>query len=280
MGDQGESRRQTGSGLSSTVEINETLPEVTSSIPSTPLHTPRIPHYQYHQSPIAFPYPHPYSSGQSPTYAAGSGNQTFGSYSLGQQQLEPSSTGHQYGGQSVGFRNNPASIPVAVAQFHQRPMQQGQGQAYNLPPYQYPQLYPQQLGRAMSIPSYTSSPPSQNNSQFLQSTSPYPVNAAPSFLPNFSSTMISDETSPNASDPEIVPPRGPPRKPKQSGFALWVGNLPRDVVLEDLKEYFALDGLESIFLIRKSNCAFVNYRTEEACSLALSTFNDKRITAE
>jgi RNA recognition motif-containing protein len=87
--------------------------------------------------------------------------------------------------------------------------------------------------------------------------------------------MFSDESSTSPTDPENLLPRGPPRKPKQSGFALWVGNLPQDVLLEELKDFFAIEGLESIFLIRKSNCAFVNYDTEEACSLALSMFNDK-----
>lgn len=91
--------------------------------------------------------------------------------------------------------------------------------------------------------------------------------------------MFSDETSGKPTDSEYLLPRGPPRKPKQSGFALWVGNLPRDVLLEELKDFFALEGLESIFLIRKSNWAFVNYETEEACSLALSTFNDKSVTS-
>lgn len=276
MGDQEESRPQPQGGLSSMTEITEALPKTTSSIPSTPLYTSTIPQHQY-QSPATFPYPQPYFGGQSPTYAAGPDNQTYYTHPPVQQQLDPSSTGYQYGGQSVGFRNSPASIPVAVPQFPQAPMQQGQGHAFNLPRYQHPQ-YPLQLGRAMSIPSYTTTLPSRNHSQFLQSTSPYPVYATPSFPPKFSSTMGSDENSPSASDPESPLPRGPPRKPKQSGFALWVGNLPRDVLLEELKEFFALEGLESIFLIRKSNCAFVNYRTEEACSLALSTFNDKCIT--
>jgi hypothetical protein len=255
-------------------EINEAL---SSGIPSTPLYTSTIPQYQYQQSTSVFPYTQPYSNGQSPTYSAGPDSQTYYSHSLGQQQLDPSSTGYLYGGQPLGFRKNPPSSPIVVPQFPQRPMQQGQGQAYNLLRYQYPQ-YPSSFGRPMSVPSYTTSPPSRNNSQFLQSASPYPAYATPSFLPNVSPTMVSDETSPSASDPESLLPRGPPRKPKQSGFALWVGNLPGDVLLEELKEFFALEGLESIFLIRKSNCAFVNYRTEEACSLALSTFNDKCIT--
>ncbi|EHA27234.1 hypothetical protein ASPNIDRAFT_141605, partial [Aspergillus niger ATCC 1015] len=74
-------------------------------------------------------------------------------------------------------------------------------------------------------------------------------------------------------------PRGPPRKPKQSGHALWVGNLPPGTNIVDLKDYFSQDAtkeLESVFLISKSNCAFINYKTEAACAAALSRFNDSR----
>ena len=74
-------------------------------------------------------------------------------------------------------------------------------------------------------------------------------------------------------------PRGPPRKPKQSGHALWVGNLPPNTLVEDLKDHFSRDAtrvIESVFLISKSNCAFVNYRTEQACADAMNRFHDSR----
>ena len=74
-------------------------------------------------------------------------------------------------------------------------------------------------------------------------------------------------------------PRGPPRKPKQSGHALWVGNLPPGTNILDLKDHFsrnATNDIESLFLISKSNCAFVNYKTEEACSAAMHRFHDSR----
>ena len=74
-------------------------------------------------------------------------------------------------------------------------------------------------------------------------------------------------------------PRGPPRKPKQSGHALWVGNLPPGTNVIDLKDHFSRDAtqeIESVFLISKSNCAFVNYRSEEACSSAMTRFHDSR----
>ena len=74
-------------------------------------------------------------------------------------------------------------------------------------------------------------------------------------------------------------PRGPPRKPKQSGHALWVGNLPQETTVMDLKDHFSRDAtkdIESLFLISKSNCAFVNYRTEASCAAAMHRFHDSR----
>jgi RNA recognition motif-containing protein len=76
-----------------------------------------------------------------------------------------------------------------------------------------------------------------------------------------------------------VIPRGPPRKPKQSGHALWVGNLPPGATVIDLKDHFSRDAtrdIESLFLISKSNCAFVNYRSEAACAAAMQRFHDSR----
>ncbi|KAF8247479.1 hypothetical protein K440DRAFT_584514 [Wilcoxina mikolae CBS 423.85] len=91
-------------------------------------------------------------------------------------------------------------------------------------------------------------------------------------LANFSNTP-----SPQPSSPSI--PRGPPRKPKQSGNALWVGNLPPATDVAALKDYFssqARDDIESVFLISKSNCAFVNYRTEAACNDAMTRFHNSK----
>jgi hypothetical protein len=76
-----------------------------------------------------------------------------------------------------------------------------------------------------------------------------------------------------------VIPRGPPRKPKQSGHALWVGNLPPGATVSDLKDHFSREAtrdIESLFLISKSNCAFVNYRSEVACTAAMQRFHDSR----
>jgi hypothetical protein len=87
-------------------------------------------------------------------------------------------------------------------------------------------------------------------------------------------------TGPTNSESSLASlPRGPPRKPRQSGHALWVGNLPPGTTVTDLKDHFSRDAtkdIESLFLISKSNCAFVNYRTEESCTAAMHRFHDSR----
>ncbi|CAG7918193.1 unnamed protein product [Penicillium olsonii] len=95
-----------------------------------------------------------------------------------------------------------------------------------------------------------------------------------------SQSLPSDNSSPSHSAPSAsTTPRGPPRKPKQSGHALWVGNLPPGANVVDLKDHFSQDAthdIESVFLISKSNCAFVNYKSGVACLAALDRFHDSR----
>ena len=90
-------------------------------------------------------------------------------------------------------------------------------------------------------------------------------------------TGVSRQSSASSLGPSV--PRGPPPKPKQSGHALWVGNLPPGTTIFDLKDHFsreATNDIESVFLISKSNCAFANYKTEAACAAAMQRFNDTR----
>lgn len=87
-----------------------------------------------------------------------------------------------------------------------------------------------------------------------------------------------------ALEPAPIPPfpRGPSQKPKQAGHALWVGNLPPAANILDLKEhssYNATQDIVSLFLIAKSNCAFVNCRSEAACIAAMNRFHDSRFQA-
>ncbi|KAF4630656.1 hypothetical protein G7Y89_g7482 [Cudoniella acicularis] len=72
--------------------------------------------------------------------------------------------------------------------------------------------------------------------------------------------------------------RGPPRKPRQSGHAIWIGNLPPQTDIMSLVLHVCKEtvGLESLFLISKSNCAFANYKDEAACAAAQGKIHDSR----
>ncbi|KAK0628132.1 YT521-B-like domain-containing protein [Bombardia bombarda] len=72
--------------------------------------------------------------------------------------------------------------------------------------------------------------------------------------------------------------RGPPRKPRQSGHAIWIGNLPPQTDLMSLVHHVCKEasGLESLFLISKSNCAFANFKDEQACTLAQRKLHDSK----
>jgi YT521-B-like domain-containing protein/RNA recognition motif-containing protein len=78
-------------------------------------------------------------------------------------------------------------------------------------------------------------------------------------------------------DPNSKFPRGPPRKPKQSGHAVWVGSIPSNTSITALKDHFSRGftlEIESVFLISKSSCAFVNYSTEKASKAAAERFHN------
>ncbi|KAK8050482.1 hypothetical protein PG994_012212 [Apiospora phragmitis] len=83
-----------------------------------------------------------------------------------------------------------------------------------------------------------------------------------------------DEASRNRSN--VV--RGPPRKPRQSGNAIWIGNLPPQTELMSLVYHVCQEasGLESLFLISKSNCAFANFKDEQSCVTAQQKLHDSK----
>lgn len=67
-------------------------------------------------------------------------------------------------------------------------------------------------------------------------------------------------------------PRGPPKKPKQSGFAIWVGNLPPNTTLIELINLFGTARIQSVFLIQRTLCAFVNYSSQSALEEGIKVF--------
>lgn len=62
------------------------------------------------------------------------------------------------------------------------------------------------------------------------------------------------------------------------GYAIWIGNLPPQTDLMSLVLHVCKEavGLESLFLISKSNCAFANFKDEAACTAAQLKIHDSR----
>ncbi|KAH6912818.1 YT521-B-like domain-containing protein [Coprinopsis sp. MPI-PUGE-AT-0042] len=79
----------------------------------------------------------------------------------------------------------------------------------------------------------------------------------------------------------------PKPPPHRSPWVMWVGNVPSDATQEELWKFFTQipgpsgttddSGVESIHLISRSNCAFINYSSEAAVSCAISTVNGLRL---
>ncbi|KAF2645665.1 hypothetical protein P280DRAFT_126255 [Massarina eburnea CBS 473.64] len=161
------------------------------------------------------------------------------------------------------------------------------------PQPQYPPVFPGQNTQSQAIygrrPSMNSShsPLHGQNMELPQQDTGFPGSRiAPGNIQGETGTMGNMYSGPfmhaqgfQRSGPSSSIPRGPPRKPKQSGHALWVGNLPPGTTVMALKDHFSRDAtkdIESLFLISKSNCAFVNYRTEASCTAAMHRFHDSR----
>lgn len=65
---------------------------------------------------------------------------------------------------------------------------------------------------------------------------------------------------------------------KPQGHAIWIGNLPPQTDLMSLVHHVCkeTEGLESLFLISKSNCAFANFKDEQSCSAAQRKLHDSK----
>jgi YT521-B-like domain len=62
------------------------------------------------------------------------------------------------------------------------------------------------------------------------------------------------------------------------GHAIWIGNLPPQTDLLSLVHHVCKEagGLESLFLISKSNCAFANFKDEQTCVEAQQKLHDSK----
>lgn len=73
-----------------------------------------------------------------------------------------------------------------------------------------------------------------------------------------------------------------PRALQRSEHVMWIGNVPNNTTTAELMQFLSQmpaggSGIMSIFIIAKSNCAFVNFSTDEHVSRAVKTFSGMSI---
>ncbi|TVY49007.1 Zinc finger CCCH domain-containing protein [Lachnellula occidentalis] len=150
----------------------------------------------------------------------------------------------------------------------------GQPQHAGLPYYVQPNLYgpqSQMYSGESPVAQYGTRIGFPGDSRHLQRNNEYPGTGYSSGSQGRSGSVAS-----NTGQSSVV--RGPPRKPRQSGHAIWIGNLPPQTDLMNLVFHVCKEApdLESLFLISKSNCAFANYKDEAACAAAQAKIHDSR----
>ena len=175
--------------------------------------------------------------------------------------------------------------------FHQQPYHTPYQQQ---PPVERYQQQPLQSGPSSDVQAQ-SPRVSQPHTPFMQ-TLPRPQPTAPTSPspPQSPKELDSPVKSPPPQNAGKGPVRQPyhPNPPQRSEWVMWAGNVPSDTSNEELWEFFneppgpsdgttgETAGVSSIFLIARSNCAFVNFDTEAHLSTAISRFNGQKIRSD
>ncbi|KAL2212128.1 hypothetical protein CC79DRAFT_1318147 [Sarocladium strictum] len=230
----------------------------------------------------------PYRGSQQPQGSHARYQHQAGSPSMMQQMAQMGQYGEQ---QSMGmsdqnFYGGQQHIPYFAGQNHS-PHAPG-----NMQGRQHVQYYHSQV--AMSPPSagyYYSQGgqfSGQNHGMMGQMGGHFGAQGSANFDPRYGSSVMDTQTpmmAPQTHASPSQPPdgrpsavRGPPRKPRQSGHAIWIGNLPPQTDLMSLVHHVCREapGLQSLFLISKSNCAFANYKDEPSCATAQQKIHDSK----
>lgn len=130
-------------------------------------------------------------------------------------------------------------------------------------------------GRLPQVSTPASPSPATSTHHECHAPSPPPVNTS---------------SHPNPERPLVRRPYHPNPPSHRSEWVMWVGNVPDDTTHDELWKFLKRqaspgsepsepvgDGVSSIFLISRSNCAFVNYDTEESLQSAIARFNGSQL---
>ena len=154
------------------------------------------------------------------------------------------------------------------------------------PPYPGPSL----LFRPIE-PSYSSGPSptsSQPLSPIRPQSQPSPTHSSLSPSPRIHGPSLSASPHPASTSLKEKPVKRRSYHPNppayRSEWVMWVGNVPLNATHDELWRFFNKSasseddpGVLSIFLISRSNCAFVNYASEHHLTAAIARFNGKEL---
>ncbi|KAL2263848.1 hypothetical protein VTK26DRAFT_4757 [Humicola hyalothermophila] len=197
----------------------------------------------------------------------------------GQQYYIPENTHtSQYYAAPLSHQSPGALPPRTELSFYPAPLVMSQA-PHTRAPYYYPPAPAQATSAGQPHPVYGQYGPGHYNLPILHHQPGPGFRQAPLNSQGVSSSPPAEQqenTPPTGSRQNIV--RGPPRKPRQSGHAIWIGNLPPQTDLMSLVHHVCKEanGLQSLFLISKSNCAFANFKDEQSCSAAQRKLHDSK----
>ncbi|KAI1298328.1 hypothetical protein EDD11_006794 [Mortierella claussenii] len=272
------------------VEDNTTLTSSTTLQPPSSSSQPQLHHNQFQQrtSPLQHlqpfaPYPPSYSGPHQNSPYSGSSHQPSNRstptspYYLARQthKLSPGQQGPELGGPHggvapTGSHSHIAHLPSNTG--NERGRSDGPGTPYHTSG-EYKQQQPPYVLPGFPPPNYN--PPQQQ------------------YLGNGDSGAGGGDvgTEGHYGSPEgwrsgIAPSPSLQKKPKELDKAVWVGNVLNDTTMAELQAIFEAEPTEaegdiehdipeSIFILSKSNCAFVNYSSHEAVSRAVRRFHDR-----
>ena len=153
-------------------------------------------------------------------------------------------------------------------------------------PTAYPQMRPELPYNAHSFPSASTSTP-----QPIPPFSQHPETLASNAVVHAASQSSDSEHLPSE-NPIIRQPYHPNPPPHRSEWVMWAGNIPSDATRDEIYRFFnqvpddqafeptASLGVISVFLISRSNCAFINFESEKGLLEAISRFNGVPLRAD
>ncbi|KAF8625983.1 hypothetical protein AX17_006707 [Amanita inopinata Kibby_2008] len=279
----------------SPIYSHQVVPQSASTPPTNTGHSSPHPLYAggpYHSlqytSPVSSPelaYRHPSFPNSPPMYQAQYGQPSFPQhYGPSPESDQRATWWYMHGGQSVssqqqfdgGHYQRPYPLPYA-------PM----GSLSADP--RYVSSAPAHLSPGSAPPSLSASRPvSSANKPVTSSPEPHASGVERQSHAELSERGSSEKTSDAKSliapeRPMVRRPYHPKPPPQRSDWVMWTGNVPSDATRDELWQFFsklpqseaieATNPVVSVFLITRSNCAFINFDTEAHLNQAIEHFN-------